>query len=294
METGLITTKQLFSRDDVKAKFQELLGKRAPAFITSVLQTISQNNLLAKAEPTSIYHSAAVAATLDLPINNSLGFAYIVPYNQKQPDGSYKQVAQFQIGYKGFIQLAQRTGQFKGIGACKVYEGQLIEDNPLTGPVFNWSKKDSETVIGYAAYFSLVNGFSKSTYTKVDDLKKHGLKFSQSYKNPKTKSNSLWETDFDSMAIKTVLKLLLARYAPLSIDMQKAVVTDQGVINDTDANDVTYVDNEEVTIDKESERIRLMIEQAATIEELKAMEPHLKDEHLDAYTVKKDQLTSKA
>ena len=122
-----LTTKSLFARDDVKAKFQEMLGKRATSFITSVLQIVASNDLLAKADPTSVYQSAAVAATLDLPLNNNLGFAYIVPYNQKQKDGSYKTVAQFQLGYKGFIQLAQRSGQFKTISATPVYEGQLIE-----------------------------------------------------------------------------------------------------------------------------------------------------------------------
>ena len=110
-----LSAKNLFATESVKAKFQELLGNRAPAFITSVLQIVASNNLLANADPNSVYHSAAVAATLDLPLNNNLGFAYIVPYNAKQQDGTYRQVAQFQMGYKGFIQLAQRSGQVRKI-----------------------------------------------------------------------------------------------------------------------------------------------------------------------------------
>lgn len=286
MSEIVLTTKSLFAREDVKAKFQEMLGKRSTSFITSVLQIVASNELLAKADPTSVYQSAAVAATLDLPLNNNLGFAYIVPYNQKQKDGNFKTVAQFQLGYKGFIQLAQRSGQFKTISATPVYEGQLIEQNPLTGFVFDWTKKTGEKIIGYAAYFHLLNGFEKTLYATVDELKAHGTKYSQTYK----KGYGLWKDDFDAMAIKTVLKLLLSKFAPLSVDMQRAVITDQAVINDADTQDVTYVDNEETTIDKESERVRLMIEQATTKEELAAIEPHLKDEHLDLFTIKKDSL----
>ena len=161
METTLtkLTPKALFSQDNIKKKFEELMGKKAQGFITSVLQIVSSNKLLADAEPYSVYNAAAVAATLDLPLNNNLGFAYIVPYNQKQPDGSHQTVAQFQMGYKGFIQLAQRSGQFKSISAAPIFEGQLIEENPLTGFVFDFTKKKSDTIIGYAAYFRLLNGF---------------------------------------------------------------------------------------------------------------------------------------
>jgi len=293
METSLektqnqMTAKSLFNRDDVKAKFQELLGKRASSFITSVLQIVASNNLLAKADPNSIYHSAAVAATLDLPLNNNLGFAFIVPYNQKQKDGSYKQVAQFQLGYKGFIQLAQRSGQFKTISATPVYEGQLVEENPLTGFLFDWKQKKSEKIIGYAAYFQLLNGFEKTFYATVDDLHKHGQKYSQTFK----KGYGLWKDDFDAMAIKTVLKLLLSKFAPLSIEMQKAVITDQAVINDAETTDITYVDNgEDVAIDKESERVVLMIGDAKTVAELESIAEHVGTDQLDLFTVKMDQL----
>lgn len=285
-----LTVKNLFGRDEVRNKFQELLGKRAPAFITSVLQIVASNDLLAKADPHSVYHSAAVAATLDLPLNNNLGFAYIVPYNQKQKDGTYKQVAQFQMGYKGFIQLAQRSGQFRTISATPVYEGQLIEQNPLLGFRFDFTKiRTSEQVIGYASYFQLLNGFEKTLYMNMEDLKKHGVKYSQTFK----KDFGLWKDNFEAMAIKTVLKLLLSKFAPLSIDMQQAVITDQSIVNDPEAQDVTYADNEEAAIDKEAERVVLMIQGAKTLEDLKAIEPHVKDEQLDLYTVKLDELKTK-
>lgn len=281
-----LTTKNLFAQENVQKKFQEMLGKRAPSFITSVLQIAASNELLAKADPLSIYNSAAVAATLDLPLNNSLGFAYIVPYNAKQKDGSFKQVAQFQLGYKGFIQLAQRTGLFKTIGAAPIYEGQLIEENPLTGFIFDFKAKKSEIIIGYAAHFSLLNGFEKTLFMKVEELKKHGVKYSQTFK----KGFGLWKDDFEAMAIKTVIKLLLSKYAPLSVEMQTAVKVDQGIINNEDATDISYVDNAEATIDKESERVTLMIQDAVTLEDLEIVRPHLKDENLDWFNEKENQL----
>lgn len=263
METTL-TTKSLFAQENVRKKFEEMLGKRAPQFITSVLQIASSNELLAKADPMSVYNAAAVAATLDLPLNNNLGFAYIVPYNAKQKDGSYKCVAQFQMGYKGFIQLAQRSGQFKTISAAPIYEGQLVEMNPLTGFVFDFTKKVSDKVIGYAAYFALINGFEKTLYYTVEEINKHAGKYSQTYK----KGFGLWKDDFESMALKTGLKLLLSKFAPLSVDMQKAVLTDQGIIKNESATEIEYADHEEVLIDKEAERIKLLIEDSKTPKEL--------------------------
>jgi recombination protein RecT len=283
-----LTVKTLFNRDDVKKKFQELLGKRSSSFITSVLQIVASNDLLCKAEPTSIYQSAAVAATLDLPLNNNLGFAYIVPYNQKQKDGTFKTVAQFQMGYKGFVQLAQRSGQFKTISATPIYDGQLIEQNPLTGFKFDFTQKKSDTVIGYAAYFELLNGFEKTLFATVDDLKKHGVKYSQTFK----KGFGLWKDDFDAMATKTVLKLLLSKFAPLSIEMQKAVITDQGIINDADTEDISYADHEVVTVDKEAERVVLMIEDATSLDELLKIQPHVAEPQMELFNQKYQTLTA--
>lgn len=291
-----LSIKEYFGRDVVKNKFTEMLGKRATSFITSVLQITASNALLSKADPTSIYQSASMAATLDLPLNNSLGFAYIVPYNSKQKDGSYKVIAQFQMGYKGFIQLAQRSGQFRAISACPVYEGQIKSENPLTGYEFDFSVK-SDVIIGYAAYFSLINGFEKTIYMTVEELKKHGQRFSQSFK----KNYGLWVDDFDSMAMKTVLKMLLSKYAPLSVDMQKAVITDQSVIKDAENEEVEYVDNEvvyedaqEVSEEKENERIESFLKDASTVEQLNEALPHIKTpEQTDLFNQKLTELKEK-
>jgi recombination protein RecT len=277
LTTQPITTKDFFSQQNVKAKFEEMLGKRAPQFITSVLQIVASNSLLINAEPSSVYQAAAVSATLDLPLNNNIGFAYIVPYNQSYKDASgqwkKKVVAQFQMGYKGFIQLAQRSGQFKTISASAIHEGELISQNPLTGFEFDFTKRTSNKVIGYAAYFKLLNGFEKTHYMTVEDLTKHGKKFSQTFKTDK----GLWADDFDSMATKTVLKLLLSKFAPLSIEMQKATIADQMIVDDADNLKGNYVDNETLDIDtinfqKEQSRVIEHINNIKTIAELEAFE----------------------
>lgn len=255
MSNQITTAKQFFQQEAVKKKFDELLGKRSSAFMTSVLQIVSNNSYLQNASPQSIFNAACVAATLDLPINNNLGFAYIVPYGRD---------AQFQMGYRGFIQLAQRSGQFKTISASPIYEGQLIEENPLTGFVFDFKVPRSGNPIGYAAYFELLNGFQKTLYMTTEELKQHGLRFSQTFK----RGQGLWKDDFESMALKTVLKLLLSKFAPLSVEMQRAVITDQGVIENPDTLDVTYQDNLEPEIDHEKDRATKMIESTTTIEKL--------------------------
>lgn len=286
-----ITLKNLFEKEDVQKRFREMLGKKAQGFITSVLQIASSNDMLSKAEPMSILNAAAVAATLDLPLNNNLGMAYIIGYNVKQQDGTWKTVAQFQMGYKGFIQLAQRSGQYKTISAAPIYEGQLISQNPLTGFEFDFTKKKSDVIIGFAAYFSLINGFEKTHYMTVDQLKAHGVRFSQTFK----KGFGLWKDDFDSMATKTVLKLLISKFGPLSIEMQKAVISDQGIIQDLDANQVDYLDNEPLQIDKEAERVTIMIEAASSIEELEKIEKQaeLNLDQMELFTNKKEALNGR-
>jgi recombination protein RecT len=230
--TPMQAIKSYFTADSVKGRFHEIMGKKAQGFVASILQVVSQSEALQKVDPATIYQSAMMAATLDLPINQNLGFAYIIGYGNK---------ATFQMGYKGYIQLAQRSGLFKTISAAPIFEGQLIEQNPLTGFVFDFTKKSSEKIIGYAAYFELLNGFSKTMFMTEKELNDHGARFSQTFK----KGFGLWKEDFNSMAIKTVLKLLLSKFAPLSIEMQRAVIADQSVIHDAETLDVDYVDNTE-------------------------------------------------
>ena len=251
-----ITVKEFFSREDVKGKFQELLGQKSVGFLTSVLQITNQNSLLSKATPVSIYNSAAMAATLDLPINQNLGFAYIVPYNEKYKDaqGQWQQrcVAQFQIGWKGLVQLAQRSGQYKAINVVEVYENQFKKYNALTEELeADFEIDGNGQVVGYVAYFRLLNGFEKTVYWSKSKVEQHGKKFSKTYEN----SNGVWKSNFDAMAKKTVLKSAISKWGILSIEMTKAVVSDQAVINDVDTLDVTYSDAGESAVIEAKETI---------------------------------------
>lgn len=238
-----VSVKNYFAKDGVQKKFQELLGKRSTAFITSVMQVVNSNNLLIKATPESVYNASAMAAVLDLPINNNLGFAWIVPYNEKFKDeqGNWqtKCVAQFQLGWKGFVQLANRSGQYKAINVIEVYENQFKSFNRLTEELeADFTQIGAGAVVGFVAYFKLINGFEKTCYWSTEEVKTHGAKFSKTFAH----QNSVWKTDFNAMAKKTVLKNTLSKWGILSIEMQQAVVVDQAVVNDSETLDVDYVD----------------------------------------------------
>lgn len=275
-----VTAKALFERADIKKKFDELLGgKGASSFMTAVLQIVASSDKLKKADPMSIYQSAAMAATLNLNINQNLGYAYIIPYDIsfKDEKGQWqkKTVAQFQLGYKGLIQLAQRSGLFESIGVTHITDKDVMKGDRLLGYRFEFSNEPGKTV-GYAAYFKLLNGFEKVVYMDMEQLKAHGLKYSQTYKNEKTRGNSKWETDFDAMASKTVLKLMLSKYAPLSVDMQTAQIADQAVINDAETLDIDYSDNipptmEESSAQEEHDRVASFIAKATSPIDIEAL-----------------------
>lgn len=279
--------KDFLAQEYIQNKFQDMLGKKAPGFMVSVIDVVSNNAMLAKADRNSILFSAATAAALDLPINPNLGFAYIVPYNQK---GVTK--AQFQMGYKGFIQLAMRSGQFKTINAVDIREGELVEEDRLTGEMkFSWIEDQDERsnaeIAGYAGYFELTNGFRKTLYLTVKELEQHGKRYSQSYK----KGYGQWADNFDSMAKKTVIKLLLSKYAPLSIEMQTAVMSDQATGED-EYPDNEAPDLEEIQKEKEDQRIKDWIENSNTVEKLKEVDEAIEEKELrELYDKKMEELT---
>jgi recombination protein RecT len=254
LSTQKTTVKSLLESENVKNRIEEILGKNAATFATSVIQIQQSNKMLVNADPQSIIGAALTSATLNLPLNNSLGYAYLIPFNERQKDGSYMIKAQFQIGYKGFHQLAMRSGQFKTIHATDVKEGEIESRDRLTGEMnFNFIENDDvrekTKTIGYISYFRLLNGFEAYHYMSSNEIEKHAKKFSQTYK----KGYGLWKDDLYSMALKTVLKLLLSKKAPLSIDMQKAVETDQASFKNEDEFD--YVDHKTIEVNPEDERI---------------------------------------
>nr|DAX50243.1 MAG TPA: RecT protein [Caudoviricetes sp.] len=215
------TLKGMLESPAYKKKFEEMLGKKAAGFMSSIIAVTNNNNYLMKADPATVIGAAAQAAMLDLPINQSLGFAYIVPY---------KGAAQFQLGYKGYIQLAQRSGQYVDIGAKTVYDGELEYENRLLDK-FKFGNRTGDKVIGYLAYFRLTNGFEKMLFMTLDEMQAHAKKYSQNYKGGTDK----WGlADFNVMAEKTVLKRLLSKFGPLSIEsvqMSQALSNDGGVIS---------------------------------------------------------------
>jgi recombination protein RecT len=205
----------------VMQKLNSVLGneKKAAAFASSVLSVANGNNLLRNADPMTVLGSAMVAATLDLSVVPTLGMAYIVPY---------KGQASFQIGWRGLVELALRSGQYRNVIVEEVREGELVYKNKFTGEyVFDEDKKVSDKVIGYMANFQLVNGFSKTIYWTVEEVKAHAMTYSQAYRSG---FGSPWKTNFDAMAKKTVLKSLISKFGPKSLQMQQAVTFDQATI----------------------------------------------------------------
>lgn len=232
------TLRELFNNPIIKTKIEQLVGKNSATFATSVMQIANSNTMLRTADPTSIFNAACMAATLNLPLQNGLGFAYIVPFKNNK---ERKVEAQFQIGYKGFIQLAQRSGQFKRLVALPVYKKQLIKKDFINGFEFDWEQEPEkdENPIGYYAYFKLVNDFSAELYMSHDDIVKHAQRYSQTFK----KGFGVWHDNFEAMALKTVMKLLLSKQAPLSVEMQQAVLADQAVVKDVENQEFNYADN---------------------------------------------------
>jgi len=220
------TIKQLMKSESVKKRFEDVLGSKAPQFMTSVINLVNSDTNLAKVDQMSVIGSAMVAASLDLPVDKNLGYSWIIPYGNK---------AQFQLGYKGYIQLALRTGQYKHINVIEVYEGELQQWNRLTEEFeIDFDKKKSDAVVGYAAYFELVNGFKKTVYWTKEEVEKHRKRFS--------KSDFGWKRDWDAMAKKTVLKNMLSKWGILSVEMQKAFAEDN---EDREIKDITNEVNSE-------------------------------------------------
>lgn len=240
------TLKQMLQASGVQSRIESMIGRKADSYITSVLQVINSNDMLKKASNQSVIGAVYTACSLGLPLNNNLGFAYIVPFNSKKKNenGQWEYVteAQFQLGYKGFIQLAQRSGQVKTIKVVKIYDQDTEEDveKRLTSLLI---QKPNGEHVGFVGLLELLNGYRATHVMSNDELKEHAMKFSQTYRTAESqkKDYSVWHKNFDAMSEKTIIKALISKHAPLSIEIQKAIEFDQGVINEDE--EVTHVDN---------------------------------------------------
>lgn len=242
-ENNLVELKSALKTDAVKTKFFDMLGSKSAGFLTSIMNVVQNNALLQKADTNSVLLAAAQAASLDLPINPNLGFSAIIPFNDTR---NHRCVATFQIMRDGWVELCLRTGQFEYIVNEPVYEGELVEKNRFTDTyIFDESKRTSDKIIGYMAAFKLTNGYKKTLFMTIDEVKEHGKKYSQTFRNNK----GLWIDAFDAMARKTCLKLLLKKYAPKSIEViSKAVLSDQATFSGSlDNPQIDYVDNKTTT-----------------------------------------------
>lgn len=226
-QAGAPRTLAALAKDSaITARFADLLGERAPSFLSGVIAAARQNAMLQKCEPLTVITAAMTAAALDLPVSAGLGYAALVPFKDRRA-GTVD--CQLQIMTRGYVQLALRSGRFARIEAQPVCEGEIAALNKFTGDI-QFAAPTSEKIVGYLAYFRLTDGFEKFLYMSCEELNAHAKKYSQTA----AKGFGLWVDNFDAMAKKTVLKLLLARWAPLSTSMQIAIERDGTATSNVD------------------------------------------------------------
>lgn len=233
--------KKLVDTPYYQQQFKNALGANAGTFATSIMEVVTSDDKLLSCSAASLMQEAVKAASLKLPINKQLGYAYLVPFNNKDKvTGQYKMTPTLVIGYKGYLQLAIRSGQYREINAGIVYEGEMIGQNKLTGLIDLTGNRISDKIEGYFAYFELLNGFRKTLYMPLDEMIKYALRFSPTLRGKYAPSEDAlkdiaqsqasngsgngvgWQADFNAMAQKTVLRRLLGKYGYLSIEMQTA------------------------------------------------------------------------
>lgn len=267
--------KNIIKADSVQEQFKNAMGAHKDAFVASLIDLYSGDKQLQTCKPQAVVMEALRAATMRLPINKALGFAYIVVYNNnvRNADGSFSKVPTptFIPGYKGYIQLAMRTGQYKTINADVVYEGEISGYNKLAGTInFNGEKK-SDKIIGYFAYIEMLNGFSKTLYMSLTEMANYALRYSPSFKGRNkttaaqlealaqsdTPSNKVgWEGNFNDMALKTVIRRLISKYGYLSVEMQNAVISDNQVDNAQAIRNDEIEDTEVEVVDTDTGEIQ--------------------------------------
>lgn len=284
MSNQLITNKPKFSvaiqSDTYKKLINQTLGDkdRATRFIASISSAVATNSDLQQCDAGTILSGALLGESLNLSPSPQLGQYYLVPFNKKtgRKDETgqdiYTKVAQFQLGYKGYIQLAIRSGQYKKLNVLAIKKGELVKYDPLNEEIEvnlieDEEEREQSETIGYYAMFEYTNGFRKSLYWSKNKMEKHALKYSMGYKAKK--GYIFWEKDFDGMAYKTMLRQLISKWGIMSIDMQQAVEKDMSTIN-TDGT-YEYVENEDIEETIISQEEPQLIEQNDNIDKVVSM-----------------------
>lgn len=228
------------AQEAVKANVESVVGvKDSQRFISSVVSAVQTNPALAECSNSSILSAALLGHSLNLPQSPQIGMFYLVPFKNKTGTE-----ATFQLSYRGMLQLAMRSGQYKAINVTDIREGELVSYDPIEdayefAPEKDITKRMELPVIGYYAYFEMINGFKKGIYWSKAQIDTHAKKYSASYRNGW--SSSLWKSDFDAMAKKTMLRQLISKWGIMSVEMEKAYVGDQAVIREDGTPD--YIDN---------------------------------------------------
>lgn len=233
------------NQNAIQSRIAKTIGsERGQRFITAIVSAVNNNSFLAECTNDSIYSGALLGESLNLSPSPQLGHYYLVPFKDKEKG----KVAQFQLGYKGYLQLAIRSGYYKKINVLDIKEGELIKYNPLdeeieVNLIEDEEKREKAKTIGYYAMFEYTNGFKKTLYWSKSKMIEHAKKYSQGYRADLSKGTSytFWSKDFDGMAFKTMLRQLISKWGIMSIEMQNAVEKDMAVINEDGTPD--YVDN---------------------------------------------------
>ena len=244
-QTGLQKFNAMLENTRTQEYLTNVLGEKKQTFVSNMVALVSSNKALSECDPSTIMFSCLKATALSLPLDPSLGLAWVLPYKDNKNNTT---VATFQLGAKAYIQLALRTAQYRKINVRDVREGEIIGEDFVSGEMqFKKLEKDRSNapIIGYVAMFELINGFSKQLYMSVEELDAHAKRFSQTYR----KGYGLWSDKEmrPAMMEKTILKRLLSKYGVLSVEMEQAIKSDSAVLGENDA--VRYIDNEDNAID---------------------------------------------
>ena len=250
-----LTTKKVgltayLTQDAVKRQINSVIGgKDGQRFISAIVSAVNTNPTLQECTNQSILSGALLGESLKLSPSPQLGHYYLVPFNDKNKG----KVAQFQLGYKGYIQLAIRSGQYKKLNVMAIKEGELEYFDPLNEDikinlmVEDWNAREQAETVGYYAFFELTNGFRKAIYWSKEQMEAHAMKYSKGYQAKK--GYTFWEKDFDGMAYKTMLRQLISKWGIMSIDMQSAFNADMAFVNEDGTTE--YLDNDDSVIDME-------------------------------------------
>ena len=219
------------SSDAIKQKINQVVGgENGQRFITAIMSAVNSNPDLTTCEPASVLSAAMIGEALKLSPSPQLGQYYIVPYNDNRND---RKVATFQLGYKGYIQLAIRSGQYKKLNVIAIKKGELKKYDPLNEEleielIEDDTIREAAETIGYYGMFEYLNGFRKTMYWSIAKMEKHALKYSPAYKKDKEKhwKNSFWSKDFDSQGLKTIIRQLISKWGVMSTEFQTAFEKD--------------------------------------------------------------------